>query len=228
MGKQPEFTPEMPNPKVYDRVRSLLETIFNSLDIRVENKQSLENFASQGGGIIAPTHSSWLDIPVLGAVNDQQRMRFMGKKEAWSIPLVKNLANAAGAYPVVRSDASSRAEAINNSLTLLDSGQSIVIYPEGTRYKGSEPTQIGKVRTGVARIALSAEGETLILPVGIGYNHGRVFNSKLRNVGVVFGDVIEFPEVEPDSHADLVRTFTDDIAFELESVKKAAIELAHA
>lgn len=101
-----------------------------------------------GPVIIAPNHKSQLDPFFLGACT-RRRVRFMGKAELFDGRHGRLLVRL-GAFPVRRGE--SDAEAYETSRILLEKGEALALFPEGTRVP--ERDRLGSPRRGAARLAL--------------------------------------------------------------------------
>src|SRR5206468_3461317 len=101
-----------------------------------------------------------IDFALAGCVT-KRRMRFMAKESLWTVPLLRNLVEALGAYRVNRGSADR--EALRLTEDMLKRGEPVVMFPEGTRKSGPV---IETVFEGVAWVA--ARNKVPIVPVGIG------------------------------------------------------------
>ena len=110
--------------------------------------------------ILAPTHRSNIDTLLMGSVV-RRRLRFMGKDGLWRRRFFGKVLGALGGIPVNRETADRGAVA--TSVAVLGAGQSLVLFPEGTRKEGPV---IQDILDGAAYIALKAQ--VPIIPVGIG------------------------------------------------------------
>jgi 1-acyl-sn-glycerol-3-phosphate acyltransferase len=144
-----------------------------------------------GGYILAPSHRSMMDIPFLAAVTPR-RVRFMGKASAFEIPVIGFLFGALGGFPVQR-DGTDR-KAVRDSIAILQGGEPLVVYPEGTRQHGPA---IQPLQPGAAYLAIRAG--VPIVPVGIAGSE-EIFRShgtkrpRFGRVGIVVGEPIPPPE----------------------------------
>lgn len=205
----------IPNPERYWRLHNKLHKIFDTLDIRVEGKEHLEDLKGRReGAVVAPTHDSWLDIIALSSLNLPKPMRFMGKKILSRVPYVGKLGRDAGAFWVDRSDPASRRAALDTAIELLDEGEIVTIFPKGTRKKD------GVIRPGAARAALASEG-AVIAPIGLGYNKHFGFHSP-RRIGLVVGELIY-----PDRQQDTPEALTEELSSTLSHLQSRAMDLAH-
>ncbi|MBN1582943.1 MAG: 1-acyl-sn-glycerol-3-phosphate acyltransferase [Anaerolineae bacterium] len=120
----------------------------------------VEHLPPTGPFVLAANHVSALDSVILDALLPRYPY-FMAKSELFKHPLAAWFLRYAGAFPVERKGGDEWA--IHHALHVLESGQVLGIYPEGTRSrkKGS----LGKAKTGAVRIAL--QKNVPIVPVAI-------------------------------------------------------------
>jgi 1-acyl-sn-glycerol-3-phosphate acyltransferase len=120
----------------------------------------LENLPESGGVLLVMNHVSHLDGPMDGVfVHKQKRVpRFMAKASLWNVPFVGRVLRGTGQVPVHRRTAGA-SDSMRDAVAALESGGTVVIYPEGTITKDPDGWPMSG-RTGVARIAL-----TTVVPV---------------------------------------------------------------
>jgi 1-acyl-sn-glycerol-3-phosphate acyltransferase len=109
---------------------------------------------------LAPIHRSNIDTPLAAAVSSR-RLRFMGKDSLWKIRAIGWILSALGAFPVTRGTADR--EALKRCITVLEMGEPLVLFPEGTRQSGPI---VMPLFDGAAYIAVKAG--VPIIPLGIG------------------------------------------------------------
>lgn len=107
-----------------------------------------ENIPRNGGAIIACNHISLLDPPVVGVSMDRY-INFMAKDELFHYPVFSWIITKLKAFPVRRGMADR--VAIRKAIVLLESGQIVGLFPEGTR---SKTGILGKPEAGLAMIAV--------------------------------------------------------------------------
>lgn len=117
------------------------------------------NIPTHGGAIIASNHISLFDPPVIGT-SFIRPLHFMAKEELFVIPIVRWVLTRLKAFPVRRGMADRKA--IRHALTLLENGEMLGLFPEGTR---SVTGKLGKPEAGLAMIALKAR--VPIIPTAI-------------------------------------------------------------
>lgn len=114
----------------------------------------------EGPAILAPVHRSFADF-AFSALLTRRKLFFMAKDELWKSRPLGKLLCALGAFPVSR-EAADR-EALRRAQGVLERGQLLVLFPEGTRREG--PT-VGPLHEGAAFLA--ARTGAPIIPLGIG------------------------------------------------------------
>src|SRR5579875_755035 len=113
-------------------------------------KEILSQTKGAGGWIFAPNHSSYIDILVLLGYLPAGA-RFVSKGEAASMPFFGTMLRRAGHFAFDRSDPNARVRQANELNAALRSGDSVVIYPEGTftPITGIRPFQLGAFKAAV-------------------------------------------------------------------------------
>jgi 1-acyl-sn-glycerol-3-phosphate acyltransferase len=119
-----------------------------------------EHIPETGAFILSPVHRSNMDSPIAAAVT-RRRMRFMGKDTLWKNSSFGWLLSALGGFPVTRHKADR--EALMRCITVLGTGEPIVVFPEGERKSGPI---VQPMYHGAAYMAIKAG--VPIVPVGIG------------------------------------------------------------
>jgi 1-acyl-sn-glycerol-3-phosphate acyltransferase len=119
----------------------------------------IEHVPASGGFILAPSHRSMMDIP-LAAIVTKRRIRFMGKSSLFGVPVLGTLFTWLGGISVER-DGTDR-KAVRDSVAMLDAGEVLCVYPEGTRQNGRK---IQPLQPGAAYFALRSGCP--IIPIGI-------------------------------------------------------------
>jgi len=112
-----------------------------------------------GGFVLAPSHRSMMDIPFAATITPR-RIRFMGKEPLFRVPVLGTLFTWLGGFPVAR-DGTDR-KAVRDSVAMLEAGEVLCVYPEGTRQHGPK---IQPLQPGAAYLALRAG--VPIVPIGI-------------------------------------------------------------
>jgi 1-acyl-sn-glycerol-3-phosphate acyltransferase len=119
----------------------------------------IEHVPKSGGYILAPSHRSMMDIP-LAAIVTTRRIRFMGKSSLFHVPVLGTLFGWLGGISVERDGTDRRA--VRESVSMLQAGEVLCVYPEGTRQNGPK---IQPLQPGAAYFALRSGAP--IIPIGI-------------------------------------------------------------
>jgi 1-acyl-sn-glycerol-3-phosphate acyltransferase len=148
---------------------------------------------------------------------------------------------ATGQLPIDRSGGKASEASLNTGLGVLEQGQVLGIYPEGTR---SPDGRLYRGRTGIARMVL--EAKVPVIPVAmIDTEKVQPIGKRLpriRRVGIVVGKPLDFSRFEGmEGDRVVLRAVTDEIMYELmklsgqeyvdayaSSVKEKAARLARA
>lgn len=120
-----------------------------------------ENEPQQGPFLVCSNHISNHDVILIAACL-QHQVRYMAKAELFKIPLLKQLISALGAYPVDRKRGD--VGAIKKTISLLESGQVVGMFPQGHRYPGQLPAST-PTKAGAGMIV--AKTKVTVLPVSI-------------------------------------------------------------
>jgi len=169
--------------------KSLIDLTGSSFEII-----GLENIPRDRTVIFAGNHQGNFDIPILLA-NIPVPISFVAKTELQRLPMVSTWMKLMECVFIDRKDLRQSLRAISEAIEILKGGQSMVIFPEGTRSKGKEmePFKPGSLklasRAGVPIIPVTIIGSYKILEA----NNNRV---KPANVKIIFSPAIETAETE--------------------------------
>ncbi len=155
--------------------------------------EGLENIPTTGALIIAGNHLSNADPPAIGSFAGLVRdSRFVAKKELFSVPGLGWFFRRSGYIPVDRARTIGDFGALKEVVHALEQGQSVVMFPEGTRSKNGKPQ---KPKSGIGFLVYKTGAP--VLPVKVEGTFGWPWVRKIR---VKFGTVIHLeknPELEP-------------------------------
>jgi 1-acyl-sn-glycerol-3-phosphate acyltransferase len=126
------------------------------MNMRVEG---LDNFPSDGSVIVACNHVTNFDVFPM-QLSLPRPIFYMGKAELFKNPITDIVFRNMGAFPVSREKKDPWS--YNHALKVLAHGQTLGMFPEGTRSRGRG---LGVAKTGVARMAI--ETDTPIVPMAI-------------------------------------------------------------
>ena len=166
--------------KFYNLVYKILGPFFRWLfHLEVEGA---ENEPAEGGFLACPNHISNWDVIIL-AIALHRPVHFFAKAELFKVPLLKQLVSSLGAFPASRGTAD--IGALKKTIKLLNEGNIVGFFPQGTRHPGVDP-RTTEVKHGVAMIA--NRSGTPILPVYIETKNNKIL--PFRKVRVKLGKVI--------------------------------------
>lgn len=114
-----------------------------------------ENRPENGPFLICSNHMSNSDVIVLAACFKQQ-VRYFAKKELFSVPILKQLITLLGAFPVDRKNPTASVLSIKTTISLLESGEVVGIFPQGKRCPGVHPRNT-KHKNGIGMIEYHAK-----------------------------------------------------------------------
>jgi 1-acyl-sn-glycerol-3-phosphate acyltransferase len=141
--------------------------------------------------ILSPIHRSNLDFLVVLTCTPR-RMRYLAKDTLWK-PGFRTLFTALGGIPVARGTADR--EALHTCIEVLGNGESLVIFPEGTRQTGPEicplfdgPAYV-QSRTGAPIVPVGIGGSEAAMPKGAKF-------LKPHKIHLVIGDPLPAPHAE--------------------------------
>jgi 1-acyl-sn-glycerol-3-phosphate acyltransferase len=169
------------------------------------------NIPTNGGAIIASNHVSLFDPPVVGTAITRP-VHFMAKEELFAIPLLGWIFRKLKSFPVRRATADRTA--IRHAINLLENGEILGLFPEGTR---SLTGKLGKPETGLAMIALKS-GVPIIPTAVIGTNKVCKDGQFLPHFVVKFGNPITVIKGKADKETmeDLSNQIMKEISLLLE------------
>ena len=146
-----------------------------------------------GGVVLAANHRSFLDPFAIGYCLPRP-VYFVAKQELFRNPILGWFLNCMGAFPIRRGE--SDEESMETALQLLDRGDAVVIFPEGTRVRAGS---LGRPKRGVGRLALQSGAP--VVPVAITGSERARTGWLIRpvKVHVRCGPPLTYPRVERPS-----------------------------
>ncbi len=154
------YTQEEYLSSVYSDIQVYVDKIITNTggDLTIIGK---ENIITNEPVVFTPNHQSYFDIPsLLSAINIP--VAFISKKETLKIPVISTAILELNSIPLDRSNIKEAAKSILEAIKILKSGQSMVIFPEGTRSKDGK---VHDFKAGAFKIA--TKPKVPIIPVSI-------------------------------------------------------------
>jgi 1-acyl-sn-glycerol-3-phosphate acyltransferase len=169
-----------------------------------------ENLPQGRGAVFCANHQSNVDPPVLfRAVHP--RLRVLYKREIDRIPLLARAFRMAGFIPIDRHNKEAAMRSIEKGANTLRAGQSILIFPEGTR---SKTDQLLPFKKGGFRMAIKAGAP--IMPVAISGGRAAMVRGSfiIRPVTLTIrvGRPVETRDVEVEARDVLIEKVRHEIA----------------
>lgn len=204
----------------YQFARGVVLAVFRVVfRVRVVGKARVP---TTGAYILAPSHRSILDVPFAAYVTSRT-VRFLAKDDLFASPLGRRLFDALGAVEVERGTADRGA--MRALEAVLERGEPVAIFPEGTRHSGPE---IAELFAGAAY--LSVKYDVPIVPVGIGGSEhilpkGKIL-PRVHRVAVSVGEPLHPPVLEGRARRSAAKALTEELQTSLQRCFDDAARLA--
>lgn len=187
---------------VYRATRFLCLVVSKAMfGLRIEGR---EHIPETGAAILAANHRSFLD-PVIIGVAVRRPLHFMAKEELFRFRLFAWFLRAYQAFPVGRGRAD--LQAIKQAVSVLQEGELVLIFPEGTRGDGR---RLGPAKPGIGLIAARSHA-----PVVPAFHRGTeralprgAWIPRPHRVTVRFGPPLRFEETQADGRPGHPDTFS--------------------
>lgn len=196
-----------------------LAKLYFRLEIR-----GAENVPAHGPFVLAPVHRSNLDFILVATVR-RPRMRYMGKASIWKSKALGRFVSMLGAFPVHRGTADR--ESLRTCMRVLENGEPLVMFPEGTRRSGDtvedlfDGTAYVAARSGVPLVPVGIGGSDKAMPVGAKFVYP-------RKIVLVVGEPIEPPIGDGSGRVPrrVVRQLTEQLQTDVQRLYDEAREAA--
>ena len=190
------------NPLLYWTLRAILVPFF-LVYFRLQ-RVGREHLPRTGPLLLASNHRSFLDPFVIGTLV-RRPVYYMAKRELFEKRVQAWLLNGLGAFPVDRGAGDQ--EAIETARAILERGDCVVLFPEGTRVR---PGPLGDPRRGVGRLALQTGAPVAPVAVMGSEDVRRGWRIRPRKVRIRVGRPLRFPTVT-DTSPSLATAVTERI-----------------
>lgn len=143
------------NKSVYNWAKFSVNLV--GVKLHVEGEENIPNETC----LFVSNHQSNVDIPcIIAGIN--RPMGFIAKKELIKVPVVSTWMKAIHCVFMDRQNVRASLKSIQNGVSILKSGNNMVIFPEGTRSKSNV---VGEFKKGSMKLATKAE--VIVVPVTI-------------------------------------------------------------
>lgn len=209
---------------VYRAVKAFLRLVcFAYFRVKVE---SASRIPDTGAVIVAPNHRSFVDFLVVGTTATRRKAFFMAKDDLWKSRLLGGFLETFGAFPVNR--AGTDRLALDRAQAVLEQGELLILFPEGTRRSGPK---IEQLHEGAAFLA--ARTGAPIVPVGVGGTSDAMPKGarvpRPVKVRLVIGNPIAAPERATGGRVarSKVHALTEELRSELQDLYDIAESSSH-
>ena len=199
---------------IYKHMQELARKLVRSAEIELDVR-GRENLPEKGPALYIATHKSVFDIVILLAVLDDPVI-FIGKKEVQNMPFVSKWFDALGCIYVDREDMRKALQSILEGINEIKNGQSIVLFPEGTRNMSNAilPFKEGGFK-------LATKTNVPIVPIAMS-NTYKIFEEKKRiqktKVVVNIGEIIETSKLSKEEVGHLPKITREKVERLMEEV----------
>ena len=108
-----------------------------------------ENIPKEGGYLLCANHIAVRDVLLIGATCPRQ-VKFVAKKELFSVPVLRSVIKALGAVKLDRGG--NDVAAIRKSIEIAENGDIVSIFPQGHRYPAVDPSTT-PIKNGAGMVA---------------------------------------------------------------------------
>ena len=143
----------------------------------------IENIPKDGGFLLCPNHIAARDV-VLVAASCKRQIRFVAKKELFSVPIIGWLIKILGAVKLDRGG--SDVAAIKKTIELIETGSLVSIFPQGHRYPKVNPATT-PIKSGAGLIAYRTGCDVIPIFIKVKNNKYGIF----KKVHIYFGKPIK-------------------------------------
>ncbi len=167
------------------------------------------------GFVLCANHISLLDpVYLVFALTRKKRVHIMAKGELFKNKLFAWFFKNVGAFPVKRGVGG---EALKTATKVLEAGESLMIFPEGTRSKDGK---LGRGKMGAAMLVNTVN--TYVLPVSIVTKNQKV--RVFKKVTLVVGDPVYMPQQGEMTQREHLKEYTNVI---MNAIEKGLTENEH-
>ena len=172
----------------------------------------------QGAVIVASNHISLADPPVVGGAIPRE-MYYLGKKELFENRLLSAVVTAYNTVPVSRGRPDRAA--LRRIARLLQEGQAILMFPEGTRGPGD---RLLPGKTGLGKLAMDA-GVDIVPAYVSGSDCLRKTLTRRRRLTVRFGPPVSSHWIKEQVQGKTgYRLVVDEVMRRIENLRRTALK----
>lgn len=188
--------------------RFVARLIVQTVGVKV-NVIGAENIPKNEAVIFVSNHQSFFDIKLVFAFVPQN-FSFISKESVFFVPLVGKYMQTAGHVSLKREAGRKSYDTMNEVVSKLEKGKSLVVFPEGTR---SLDGKLGKFKRGISLLVLQSGKKVVPMAiVGSGkfLPKGSMFFDPLnREITFKFGKPLTFEKREKVNRSDINKIVED-------------------
>lgn len=169
---------------LYSKLHKTLSGVFKKL-FRVR-LYGAENEPEDAPFIVCANHISLMDVILIAACLKHQ-VRFLAKAELFKVPILRRIIRSCGAIPIERGKGD--VGALKKSISVINDGEVLAIYPQGHRYAGMNPAET-EPQGGVGLVL--SRTKCKVLPVCVQTKNFKI--RLFRKTYITIGKPIEFEE----------------------------------
>jgi 1-acyl-sn-glycerol-3-phosphate acyltransferase len=177
---------------LYSITKWMARVVFSSL-YRIETERE-DPFVFNGPAVILPKHQYWTDIPLVSLAFDFP-LHFVAKTEMFRYPWVRSYLRFLGTLPLDRERPVKTLASIRDLLSRLKADEKIVIFPEGTYFRGVIGSGKSRLIQMILRFQSELRQRVSFVPMGIHYGERMGWR---RRVEIRIGHPL-FAEKESDA-----------------------------
>lgn len=161
-----------------------------------------DEIPERGPVLIIANHTSMLD-PIIVGLASKRRFAVMAKKELFEKKVIGWFLRTLGGFPVDREE--SDRTALRRSLSVLNEGGVLILFPEGTRNESPGGLPLLPFKNGSAYLASQVPACTVV-PIGI-HGSDRLLKYFRKPVEVYIGSSMEYKVGEGESKREALDRF---------------------
>jgi 1-acyl-sn-glycerol-3-phosphate acyltransferase len=182
------------NSFVYSVTKQIARFVFFiCYKIEIESEKEVV-LPDQGPAVILPKHQYWTDIPIVSFAF-QPLLYFVAKRELFNYLPIRKYLHLLGGIPVDRKESIKSLDSFKSIFSLLKAGEKIVIFPEGTYFRGEVGPGKSRLLQMILKLQVELKHKIPFFPVGIHYGERKGWR---RRVEVCIGSPL-FAEEESDA-----------------------------
>ncbi len=198
----------MKQPPALWKLAQTITRVFTSVvfDLKVYGR---DNVPADGGALMISNHQSYLDPAILGA-QLRRPMSYLAKSELWNNPVFGWVITNLNAFPVRQG--AGDVGAIKETISRLQEGHLLNIYPEGSR---TEDGELLPIQAGVALVIRKAKVPVVPAVIDGSFQSWPKGRTLFRShpIRILIGKPLQLDHLKPREMVEVIdRTFREMLA----------------